>query len=62
LSHTGDIKSSKARLEHIQELFSRAEGYAFETLKSFARDHDDKPGNLTICRHSDISTVSPGDF
>ncbi len=58
LSPTDDIESSKARLERIQELFSHTDRYDFETLKSFARDHDGDPGNLTICRHGDISTVS----
>jgi hypothetical protein len=58
LSPTDDIESSRARLERIQELFSQAERYDCETLKSFARDHNGEPGNLTICRHGDISTVS----
>lgn len=58
LSPTDDIESSRARLERIQELLSETERYDLETLKSFARDHNGNPGNLSICRHGDISTVS----
>jgi isopenicillin-N N-acyltransferase-like protein len=58
LSPTDDIESSKARLKRIQELFANTEKHDLETLKKFARDHDGEPGNLTICRHGNISTVS----
>ncbi len=53
-----DTESSEARLGRIRWLLENAEKRDLETMFYFTRDHAYAAGDLSICRHGSISTVS----